>query len=70
MCRKVIFLMSFAVAFANGLAEGKLTATIEAGDTAQRINLTTEGTADWAYWRLDSLTPTNSKAGVEPKGYA
>jgi len=70
MYRKVICLMSsiFAMTFVNGIADGKLTASIESGDTSQRINLTTEGTADWAYWRLDSLQPANSKAGADDIG--
>jgi hypothetical protein len=70
MCRKLIYLISFSltIAFANCVAQGELTASLEVGDTSPRINLTDEGTADWVYWLQDSLDPINSKAGADDIG--
>ena len=34
------------------------------GNSASDINLTAEGTADWAHWALDSASSVNRKSGV------
>jgi hypothetical protein len=48
--------------------QATLTGSVETPGTGTRINLTTEGTADWAYWTATSLEPANSKAGADDIG--
>ena len=63
MCKKLIFLVSFVLVLGltNGMAQAELRASLEvAATTASKlIDLTAEGTADWAYWWFDSVAKAN-----------
>src|SRR4030042_6826459 len=56
------------VALLAAAAQANLTASVDTPGTGTRINLTTEGSADWVYWTRLSLDPANSKAGADDIG--
>jgi hypothetical protein len=63
MSKKLFFLTSFILilVLTNGTAQAELRASLEEKDPD--IDLTAEGTADWAYWSYNSMEPANRKAG-------
>ena len=72
MSKKLFFLISFILllGLTNGTAQAELRASLEeaAGSSARSIDLTAEGTADWAYWWFDSVAKANQKAGATDIG--
>ena len=72
MSKKLFFLTSFILllGLTNGTAQAELRASLEeaASSSARSIDLTAEGTADWAYWWFDSVAKANQKAGATDIG--
>ncbi|MHC4805631.1 MAG: discoidin domain-containing protein [Planctomycetota bacterium] len=58
MSKKLFFLTSFILilGLTNGTAQAELRASLEV-EPPRLIDLTAEGTADWAYWESGSLEP-------------
>jgi hypothetical protein len=69
MSKKLFFLTSFILllGLTNCTAQAELRASLEV-DPARLIDLTAEGTADWAYWWFDSVAKANQKAGATDIG--
>jgi len=72
MSKKLFFSTSFILllGLTNGTAQAELRASLEeaASSSARSIDLTAEGTADWAYWWFDSVAKANQKAGATDIG--
>jgi hypothetical protein len=70
MCRKLTYLVSsvLLLSIANSAAQAELTPSLEEGGHSVRLDLTAEGTADWAYWWEDSLAKANEKASADDIG--